>query len=129
MIFIGYSMAWTCMSLIFSPETLYFPRPEGSREIQGRGWKYLGHTGPSHVITYLFHVPIGLFQHVFYPIFNFINSCLCVSQPSKLHYVVILFNNCQKCHFNISCHKTATRDLLWINFTYSKSWNYREDDG
>jgi len=28
-VFIGYFMAWTCVSLIFSPETLYFPRPEG----------------------------------------------------------------------------------------------------
>ena len=45
-------MAWTCISQIFSPSTLYFPRPFGSREIQGLGWKYQGNTGSSHVITY-----------------------------------------------------------------------------
>ena len=45
-------MAWTCISLIFPHSALYFPRPFGSQEIQGLGWKYQGNTGSSHEITY-----------------------------------------------------------------------------
>ena len=55
-IFIGYYRAWNCISLIFSPDTLCFLRPERLREIQGRGWKWQGHTCWSHVITYLSQV-------------------------------------------------------------------------
>ena len=41
-ILIGYFMAWTCISLIFSPETLYFPRPKGFRKNAGSRVKISG---------------------------------------------------------------------------------------
>ena len=44
-IFIGYYMAWTCISLIFSPENLYLLIPEGLREIKDEVENILKNTG------------------------------------------------------------------------------------